>query len=63
MTRATPEHGRTGEKEHGMKDPSTTNGTNGRSLETHKTKKQNTTNIQQTITRNTKAPRNNITTV
>ena len=44
--------GGTGEapQEHGKIDPSTISGTNGRSLETHRTKKQYTTNIQKTTT-------------
>ena len=44
--------GGTGEapQEHGKIDPSTISGTNGRSLETHRTKKQYTTSIQTTVT-------------
>ena len=44
--------GGTGEapQEHGKIDLSTISGTNGRSLETHRTKKQYTTSIQTTVT-------------
>ena len=49
-------------REHGKRDPSTTSGTNGRNLETHRTKKQNTTNIQKTRSRNSNTIRYNITT-
>ena len=44
----------------GKRDPSTTSGTNGRNLETHRTKKQNTTHIQNTISRNSNTIRYNI---